>query len=60
MFQAYVCSRHWKPDRTTLPKLNQLPQIVGQVIVDGIAVNSSYSTDVEVLSFSIDNVWKGS
>ena len=47
--QAYVCARHWKPDRTTLPKLNQLPQNVGQIVVDGISVNSSYSTDVQVI-----------
>lgn len=44
--QAYVCSRHWKPDRSALPKLDQLPKTVGQLIVDGIAINSSYSTDV--------------
>ena len=48
--QAYVCARHWKPNRTDLPKLNQLPQTVGQIVIDGIAVNSSYSTDVEVMN----------
>ena len=46
--KAFICSRHWKPDRTSLPKLNQIPSNVGPIIVDGISINSSYSTDVEV------------
>ena len=46
--QAYVDGKHWKPDRASLPKLKDLPPKVGNLITQGISVNSSYSTDVEV------------
>merc|ERR1719431_1441842 len=45
--QAYVCSHHYKPNRQDLPKLRDLPQQVGVLITQGIAVNSSYSSDVK-------------
>jgi len=48
--QAYVCSHHYKPNRQDLPKLRDLPQQVGVLITQGIAVNSSYSSDVKVSS----------
>ena len=44
--QAYVGGRHYKPDRSTLPKLKDLPSQAGKLITQGISVNSSYSTDV--------------
>ena len=47
--QAYVDGRHWKPDRASLPKLKDLPPKTGSLIVQGISVNSSYSTDIEVM-----------
>ena len=46
--QAYVDGRHWKPDRASLPKLKDLPPKIGTLITQGISVNSSYSTDIEV------------
>ena len=46
--QAYVDGKHWKPDRASLPKLKDLSPKVGQLITQGISVNSSYSTDIEV------------
>merc|ERR1719450_2010370 len=45
--QAYVCSHHYKPNRQDLPKLRDLPQQVGVLITQGIAVNSSYSSDIK-------------
>merc|ERR1719340_55216 len=45
--QAYVAGKHWKPDRASLPKLKDLPSKVGNLITQGISVNSSYSTDIE-------------
>lgn len=46
--QAYVSGRHYKPDRASLPKMKDLPSSTGKLITQGIAVNSSYSTDVIV------------
>ncbi len=46
--QAYVCARHYKPDRTSLPKSRDLPSEAAKLITEGISVNSSYSTDVIV------------
>ena len=46
--QTYVAGKHWKPDRASLPKLKDLPNQVGKLITDGISINSSYSTDVEI------------
>ena len=46
--QAYICGRHYKPDRSSLPKLKDLPPLTGRCITQGISVNSSYSTDVIV------------
>jgi len=46
--QAYICSRHFKPDRASLPKMKDLPSQVGKLITQGVSVNSSYSTDVIV------------
>lgn len=46
--QAFVAGHHWKPDRSSLPKLRDIPQPIGQLITQGISVNSSYSTDVQV------------
>jgi len=46
--QAYICARHFKPDRSSLPKLKEFPTVVGKLITQGISVNSSYSTDVIV------------
>ena len=46
--QTFVAGKHWKPDRASLPKLNDLPNQVGKLITDGISINSSYSTDVEI------------
>ena len=46
--QAYIDGKHWKPDRASLPKLKDLPPKVGNLITQGISVNSAYSTDVEV------------
>jgi len=48
--QAYVCSHHYKPNRQDLPKIRDLPQQVGVLITQGIAVNSSYSSDVKLSS----------
>lgn len=45
--QAYVCSKHWKPDRASLPKKEDLPGSTLRLMTDGISINSSYSTDVE-------------
>eukprot|EP00092_Neocalanus_flemingeri_P023062 GFUD01024998.1.p1 GENE.GFUD01024998.1~~GFUD01024998.1.p1 ORF type:complete len:1170 (+),score=183.45 GFUD01024998.1:429-3938(+) len=45
--QAYVCSHHYQPNRQDLPKIRDLPQHVGVLITQGIAVNSSYSSDVK-------------
>lgn len=44
--QAFVCGRHYKPDRTSLPKMKDLPAQVGKLVTQGISVNSAYSTDV--------------
>ncbi len=46
--QAYICGRHFKPDRSSLPKMKDLPSQVGKLITQGISVNSAYSTDVIV------------
>ena len=46
--QAYLCSRHFKGGRSELPKLHELPRQVGQLVTQGISVNSSYSSDVKV------------
>ena len=45
--QAYIASKHWKPDRASLPKKDDLPHQLCKLITDGISINSSYSTDVE-------------
>jgi len=45
--QAFVCSHHYKPSRQDLPKIRDLPQHVGDLITQGISVNSSYSSDVK-------------
>eukprot|EP00092_Neocalanus_flemingeri_P071516 GFUD01087926.1.p1 GENE.GFUD01087926.1~~GFUD01087926.1.p1 ORF type:complete len:1187 (-),score=187.92 GFUD01087926.1:1846-5406(-) len=45
--QAYVCGHHYQPNRQDLPKIRDLPQHVGVLITQGIAVNSSYSSDVK-------------
>jgi len=45
--QAYICNHHHKPDRNSLPKIRDLPSHVGVLITQGIAVNSSYSSDVQ-------------
>merc|ERR1711892_1260962 len=45
--QAYVCSHHYQPNRQDLPKLRDLPPHVGVLVTQGIAVNSSYSSDVK-------------
>ena len=45
--QAYVAGKHWKPDRASLPKKEDLPGNVTRLVTDGISINSSYSTDVE-------------
>ena len=44
--QAYIAGRHYKPDRSTLPKKEDLPREVVKLVTQGISVNSSYSTDV--------------
>lgn len=46
--QAYVAGRHFKPDRSSLPKGKDLPANILKSLTQGIAVNSSYSTDVEL------------
>ena len=46
--QAYVGGRHWKPDRSSLPKMKDLPPSTAKLVVQGISVNSGYSTDVMV------------
>ncbi len=48
--QAYVAGRHFKPDRSSLPKMKDIPSVAGKLITQGIAVNSAYSTDVIVSS----------
>jgi len=45
--QAYICNHHYKPDRNSLPKIRDLPSHVGVLVTQGIAVNSSYSSDVK-------------
>eukprot|EP00095_Tigriopus_kingsejongensis_P004686 maker-scaffold1243_size53534-snap-gene-0.3 protein:Tk04686 transcript:maker-scaffold1243_size53534-snap-gene-0.3-mRNA-1 annotation:"plasma membrane calcium-transporting atpase 2 isoform x2" len=45
--QAYLAGRHFKPDRSSLPKGKDLPEKVLSLVTQGISVNSSYSTDVE-------------
>ena len=52
--QAYVGGRHWKPDRSSLPKMKDLPTNTGRLVVQGISVNSGYSTDVMV---RFDIIW---
>ena len=37
-----------QPDRSSLPKIRDLPANVGLLITQGISINSSYSTDVKV------------
>ena len=58
--QAYLCSRHFKGGRSELPKLHELPRQVGQLVSQGISVNSSYSSDVKVSSGTIPHhySWK--
>lgn len=46
--QAYICNHHYKPDRNSLPKIRDLPTSVGVLVTQGIAVNSSYSSDVKM------------
>jgi len=46
--QAFVCNHHYKPDRSSLPKIRDLPANVGLLITQGISINSSYSTDVKM------------
>ena len=48
--QAYLCGKHWKldTDRLCLPKMSDLPNHVGLLITEGISINSSYSTDIEL------------
>ena len=46
--QTYVAGRHWKPDRSSLPKMKDLPASTAKLVVQGISVNSGYSTDVMV------------
>ena len=46
--QAFICNHHYKPDRSSLPKINDLPAHVGEIVTQGIAVNSSYSSDVKL------------
>ncbi|XP_059099644.1 plasma membrane calcium-transporting ATPase 2-like isoform X3 [Tigriopus californicus] len=46
--QAYVAGRHFKPDRSSLPKAKDLPSNILKSLTQGISVNSSYSTDVEL------------
>lgn len=48
--QAYVAGRHYKPDRRSLPKGKDLPQMVHKLVTQGISVNSSYSSDIMVRS----------
>eukprot|EP00090_Calanus_glacialis_P005343 TRINITY_DN1414_c0_g1_i2.p1 TRINITY_DN1414_c0_g1~~TRINITY_DN1414_c0_g1_i2.p1 ORF type:complete len:1169 (-),score=188.50 TRINITY_DN1414_c0_g1_i2:1887-5393(-) len=45
--QAYLCNHHYKPNRQDLPKLRDLPQHVGVLLTQSIAVNSSYASDVK-------------
>lgn len=42
--QSYVCEKLCK----TLPKFHDLPEKVGNVIIQGIAVNSAYTSRVMV------------
>ena len=44
----------FQPNRQDLPKLRDLPQQVGVLITQGIAVNSSYSSDVKVVIASTE------
>ncbi|XP_071745596.1 LOW QUALITY PROTEIN: plasma membrane calcium-transporting ATPase 2 [Lepeophtheirus salmonis] len=44
--QAYICGRHYKPNRSFLPKLKDFASNAGKLITQGISVNSSYSTDI--------------
>ena len=53
--QAYVGGRHWKPDRSSLPKMKDLPPSTAKLVVQGISVNSGYSTDVMV-SYEVDKI----
>ena len=46
--QAYLCGKHWKLNEKCLPKLSELPNHVGLLITEGISINSSYSTDIEL------------
>merc|ERR1711884_328571 len=48
--QAYLCGKHWKldTDRLCLPKMSDLPNHVSLLITEGISINSSYSTDIEL------------
>jgi len=46
--QAYLCNRHYQPDRSSLPKIRDVPAHVGVLISQGISVNSSYSSDVKI------------
>ncbi|XP_023334000.1 plasma membrane calcium-transporting ATPase 1 isoform X2 [Eurytemora carolleeae] len=51
--QAFICDQHFKPDRNSLPKLRDLPPQVGVIITQGVAINSSYSSDVKVEAGSL-------
>ena len=53
--QAYIAGRHYKPDRTSLPKMRDLNPTVGKLITQGISVNSASSTDVEVIGLKASN-----
>ena len=47
--QSYLNSFHFK---TEMPKYEQLPQPMGQLLVDAIAINSAYTTRLMVSSSS--------
>ena len=53
--QAFIGGRHFKPDRSSLPKMRDLNPTVGKLITQGISVNSAYSTDVEVIFFQLSS-----
>ena len=46
--QAYLCGKHWKLKEKCLPKLSELPNHVGLLITEGISINSSYSSNIEL------------
>merc|ERR1719500_1860291 len=49
--QAYICAKHYQPGRADLPKIHDLAANVRVLVTQGISVNSSYASDVQVSGY---------